>query len=130
MYAPLLFALLSCAIAAPVIELKDSDLIAGKWIVKLKGDVTSFAENELKASISTKPDFDYSMTGFRGFAGTLSDEELTLLQASEHVGFDSVSETRTLTCVGRIHRARRKSSYVGHCSAEKRHVGLGSYFSH
>jgi hypothetical protein len=85
MYTPLLLALLSCAFATPVIKYQGSNAIAGKWIVKLKGDVTSLAENDLKASISIKPDFDYSMVGFRGFAGTLSDEELSRLQASDHV---------------------------------------------
>jgi hypothetical protein len=85
MYTPLLLALLSCAFAAPVIRSQGSEAIAGKWIVKLKGDVTSLAENDLRASISTSPDFDYSMAGFRGFAGTLSDEELARLQDSEHV---------------------------------------------
>jgi cerevisin len=85
MYNSVLLALISCAFAAPVIKVESPDAIAGKWIVKLKGDVTSFAENDLKSSIANKPDFEYSMSGFRGFAGTLSDEELTRLQASDYV---------------------------------------------
>jgi cerevisin len=85
MYTPVILAVISCAFAAPVIRVGSPDAIAGKWIVKLKGDVTSLAEIDLKASISNKPNFEYSMSGFRGFAGTLSDEELTRLQASDHV---------------------------------------------
>jgi cerevisin len=85
MYTPVLLSLISCAFAAPVIRVSSPDAIAGKWIVKLKGDVTSLAEIDLKASITSKPDFEYSISGFRGFAGTLSDEELMRLQASDHV---------------------------------------------
>jgi cerevisin len=85
MYTPVLLALVSCAFAAPVIRVESPEAIIGKWIVKLKGDATSLAENDLKASIFSKLDFEYSMSGFRGFAGTLSDEEITRLQASDHV---------------------------------------------
>jgi cerevisin len=85
MHTSALFTLISCAFAAPLIRIPSPDAIAGKWIVKLKGDVTALAENDLKASISSKPDFEYSMSGFRGFASTLSDEDLTRLQASNHV---------------------------------------------
>ena len=85
MFIPLIFILLSSTLAAPLTKVDGADAVPGKYIVKLKGDVTSLAEDSLTASISTKPDFRYSIPGFRGFAGSISDEELTRLQASEHV---------------------------------------------
>ncbi|KAF1831529.1 subtilisin-like protein [Decorospora gaudefroyi] len=87
MHAPVLFALVACVIAAPLIRVRSADAVTGKWIVKLKGDISSLAEEDLQTSLSTKPDFRYSMDGFRGFAGTLSDEEITRLQASDRIEY-------------------------------------------
>ncbi|KAL7775283.1 hypothetical protein CFE70_006201 [Pyrenophora teres f. teres 0-1] len=69
------------------------DAIAGKWIVKMKGDVATLAEDDLTASISSQPDYRYAMSGFRGFSGTLTSEELSRLQTSEH-------QEDTLTLLG------------------------------
>ncbi|KAH7384572.1 peptidase S8/S53 domain-containing protein [Pyrenochaeta sp. MPI-SDFR-AT-0127] len=87
MHISVLVALLPAAIASPLAKAKRDDVIAGKYIVKLKGDVSTFAEDELKKSISTAPDFEYSLPGFRGFAGTLSDQELAELQVSSQVDY-------------------------------------------
>lgn len=93
MYTPLFLVLLSSAFAAPLIKVDSTDAVAGKYIVKLKGDVTSKAEEGLTAPITANIDFKYTMSGFRGFAGSISDQELTRLQASEHARYTSV-----LTC--------------------------------
>jgi cerevisin len=85
MYLPVVFALVSSVLTAPLTRIDGADAIAGKWIVKMKGDVTSQAEDDLRSSLSTRPDYEYAMPGFRGFAGSISDEELARLQASEHV---------------------------------------------
>ncbi|CAN9195792.1 unnamed protein product [Alternaria alternata] len=90
MYTPLFLVLLSSAFAAPLIKVDSTDAVAGKYIVKLKGDVTSKAEEDLTAPIAANIDFKYTMSGFRGFAGSISDQELTRLQASEHARYTSV----------------------------------------
>jgi hypothetical protein len=93
MYTMLFLVLLSSAFAAPLIKVDGTDAVAGKYIVKLKGDITSQAEEDLTASIAANLDFKYTMSGFRGFAGSISDQELTRLRASEHARYTSV-----LTC--------------------------------
>lgn len=85
MYSSLLLALLPAAFAAPLLKSRDATLIAGKYIVKFKGDMHTSAIDEVKASLASAPDFDYAFTGFNGFAGTLSDEELAKLKASDSV---------------------------------------------
>ena len=87
MYTPVLLALISLAISAPLTRVDGEDGIAGRWIVKMKGDVATQAHDDLVASMSTKPDYAYAMPGFRGFAGIISEEELVRLQASEHVSY-------------------------------------------
>lgn len=58
---------------------------SGKYVVKLKGDVTSLAATDLKASLTVKPRHDYSMSTFRGFASTLTAAEKASLEASDLV---------------------------------------------
>lgn len=86
MYRFLLFALLPYTLAAPLIKADDkATAVPGRWIVKLKDGLTALAMAEIKATILVKPEFEYGIAEFRGFAGALSDEELTLLQASDQV---------------------------------------------
>lgn len=85
MYFILLSLLASLVTATPLVKAPGSKAIANKWIVKLKDNVATMAADGVKAAISTKPDYQYSMPGFRGFAGTLSDDEVALLQASDQV---------------------------------------------
>lgn len=87
MYSSLLLALLPAAFAAPLIQPRDETLIPGKYIVKFKGELSTTAIEEAKASVAETPDFTYSFSGFNGFAGTLSDEELANLQANDAVEF-------------------------------------------
>jgi len=85
MYSSLILALLPAAFAAPLLKPRDTTLIANKFIVKFKGELHTTAIDEVKAALANTPDFEYSFGGFNGFAGTLSDEELTQLQASDAV---------------------------------------------
>ncbi|CAO2655570.1 Nn.00g043730.m01.CDS01 [Neocucurbitaria sp. VM-36] len=87
MHISILLALIPAALAAPLVKVKRDDVITGKYIVKLVGDVSTLAEDELKKSITATPDFEYSLPGFRGFAGTLSDQEVAQLQASSQVEY-------------------------------------------
>lgn len=87
MCTPVLLALISLVVAAPLTRVDGEDGIAGRWIVKMKGDVATQAHDDLMASMSTKPDYEYAMPGFRGFAGSISEEELVRLQTSEHVSY-------------------------------------------
>ena len=87
MYIVCLFTLLSSVLAAPLTVARAEDAITGKWIVKMKGEVATLGENDLKASISSQADHCYAIPGFRGFSGTLTNEELGRLQASEHVQY-------------------------------------------
>jgi hypothetical protein len=85
MYSSVLLALLPVAFAAPLLKPRDANLIANKFIVKFKGEFHTTAIDEIKATLANTPDFNYSFGGFNGFAGTLSDEELSQLQASDAV---------------------------------------------
>ncbi|EUC31046.1 hypothetical protein COCCADRAFT_38791 [Bipolaris zeicola 26-R-13] len=87
MYFLLLSLLASLATATPLVKARRSNAIANKWIIKLKDNVATMAVDGVKAALSTEPDYQYSMPGFRGFAGTLSDEEVALLQASDQIEY-------------------------------------------
>ncbi|CAN9232178.1 unnamed protein product [Alternaria alternata] len=111
MYTPLFLVLLSSAFAAPLIKVDSTDAVAGKYIVKLKGDVTSKAEEDLTAPIAANIDFKYTMSGFRGFAGSISDQELTRLQASEHARYTSVNATWGLGRISHIEPGQNNYLY-------------------
>jgi len=85
MVAIVLLNLLSIALAAPLAEHRRDDLIPGKYIVKFKNNLHSSAGKNLKALVAAPLDFEYSLEGFTGFASTLSDEEVTILQSSDLV---------------------------------------------
>jgi hypothetical protein len=85
MYSSLVLALLPAAFAAPLIKPRDATLIADKFIVKFKGELHTAAIDDVKASLASTPDYEYSFGGFNGFAGTLSDSEIAQLQASDAV---------------------------------------------
>lgn len=86
MYLPYYVAFLSTTIAAPLILVdRDTELVQGQYIIKLKQDVAAVSTLALMQSLSTPPKFKYSFIGFDGFAGSLSSDELAELQTSEHV---------------------------------------------
>lgn len=80
-----LLGLVAVTLAAPLSSTERDDIIAGKYIVKLKEDISTAANEALKASIANSPDFEYMLPGFRGFAGTLSEEEVAKLESSAQV---------------------------------------------
>lgn len=125
MHIPLLLALLPAALAAPLLKAKPADVIAGKYIVKLKEDMSPNSAEMLMTSMAAAPDHKYSMSGFRGWAGALSDEELTRLQASDQVHpFHSRRRKAKLTNTsGRMDRRRFKSICLEHRRAEERYLG-------
>ena len=108
-----ILALVSVTIAAPLAQVKRDDVVPGKYIVKLKGDINTLANDELKASISATPDFEYSLPGFRGFASTLSDEELAKLQASNQVRHWLLQSNGANGIPGRLYRAGYSGLHLG-----------------
>lgn len=82
MYTSLLLALAPAVLAAPLIE--QSNPIPGKYIVKFKDDSITTLDT-IKSEIANAPQFEYNLDGFKGFAGALSTDEITKLQASSSV---------------------------------------------
>jgi cerevisin len=84
-----LLTFLSTTLAAPLLQVEqDAIVVPGQYIVKFKHDesaVSASAVQTLTQSLSAAPKFEYSLSGFHGFAGTLSDAELANFQSSEHV---------------------------------------------
>jgi subtilisin family serine protease len=83
MYKSLLLTLLPSAFAAPFLKPSDGSIIPGKFIVKLKGEMSASAIESVTATISKTPDHTYKV--FKGFAGSLSDEEVKKLQDNPNV---------------------------------------------
>jgi hypothetical protein len=67
MYAPIIFALISCVLAAPLIKVDGDDAIPGKWIVKLKGEITSQAEDEIESFHGHQARLDVRDVGLQRF---------------------------------------------------------------
>lgn len=83
MFHLLILALFATAEAAPhVADTNQFAAIPGKYIVKFKEHMVASASLELKNSLANRPDHDYSMRDFTGFAGTVSADEVQRLQAS------------------------------------------------
>jgi hypothetical protein len=82
------FALPSVALAFPSIgrlRQAESSPSPGKYIVKLRNDVTTTVVSDLKSFLKHTPTHEYSMPGFVGFASTLTTGDLARLQHSEQV---------------------------------------------
>lgn len=86
-----LLAVVSTTLAAPLLQVEPgATVVPGRYIVKFKHDgsvVSAISMQTLKQSLSMAPKFEYSMSGFHGFAGALSRAELANLQASVHVKY-------------------------------------------
>ncbi|KAL6712152.1 hypothetical protein ACN47E_000029 [Coniothyrium glycines] len=128
MQLPVWLTLLTAASAAPLIKAKRGDAIAGKYIVKLKGDMSIQSTDDIKASVEATPDHEYTMSGFRGWAGSLSAAEVAQLQALDDVEWieeDAVVHTQAVVTqfnatwgLTRIsHREKGASSYLYDSSA-------------
>ncbi|KAF3050137.1 hypothetical protein E8E11_009390 [Didymella keratinophila] len=106
-----LLTFLSIPLAAPLLQVEQgATVVPGLYIIKFKHDETAVSESAVQVlmqSLSAAPKFSYSLSGFHGFAGTLSDAELARLQASEHPdvrmqAFDTVYQPSTLWGLSRI----------------------------
>jgi subtilisin family serine protease len=94
MRAATLLALVPLALAAPakrsspapLVVPRDAEPVQGKFIVRFKNDAVSTAEVSAISSIAANADYTYS-TAFRGFAASLSDEELGALRDDPTVDY-------------------------------------------
>ncbi|KAI1393237.1 peptidase S8/S53 domain-containing protein [Hypoxylon trugodes] len=89
------FALLPLALAAPskratpapVIKPRGAQLVDGKYIVKMKDSTKSESIQSSIESVSSDADFVYNSNKFKGFASSLSAEELESLQHNDDVDY-------------------------------------------
>lgn len=91
-----LLALLPMALAAPAITKRDSpapviiprssQVVDGKYIVKFKKDVVAASVDSAIASIAADADYKYT-NSFKGFAASITDDELELLKNNPTVDF-------------------------------------------
>ncbi|OTA61977.1 hypothetical protein K449DRAFT_58666 [Hypoxylon sp. EC38] len=72
---------------APVIKPRGSQLIDGKYIVKLKADANPESLQSSIQSVSSDADFVYNSNKFKGFASSLSPEELEALKNNADVDY-------------------------------------------
>lgn len=91
-YSATLFSLLPLAIAAPapsgpvdrrapIIQPRGAEVISGKYIVKLKDGASEAAlDSAIKKVHRAKPDHVYKASRFKGFAGSIEDDELQAIQ--------------------------------------------------
>ncbi|KAI1444892.1 peptidase S8/S53 domain-containing protein [Annulohypoxylon stygium] len=89
-------ALLPLALAAPpskrdapalVIKPRGAQLVDGKYIVKMKGSVNTESLHSSIQAISSDADFIYNNNDFKGFASSLSAEELEALRNNDDVDY-------------------------------------------
>lgn len=117
--------LILAASALKTIPQHGAESTSGKYIVKLKGDVTSLAANDFKASFAIRPKPEYSMTTFTGFAGTFTAEELARIKDSDLVC--SISPTRgwsvLISTPGGIRPARHYNACPFHHQTNERNLG-------
>lgn len=96
MHAAALLALLPLALAAPqkrdalapLILPRQSQAVPGKYIVKMKNGARQGSVTNAVSSIQAEADFTYSR-GFRGFAASLSPEEVQKLRLNPDVSHAS-----------------------------------------
>jgi len=128
MHSSLLLALLPYVLAAPVITPRDSAIIPGKYIVKMKAGTSKANLDAAKALLANAPEHEYGFGGFSGFAGKISDAtiaKLSKLDAVEYIQKDAQVHTQDYLTengapwgLGRIsHKANGNSSYVYDSSA-------------
>lgn len=85
MYSLIILALVSYVIAEIPLNSYKYPEIPGKYVVKFNTEQWSMANMRIKALLTFKPDYEYNMEGFKGFAGTLLPEEVQAIGASELV---------------------------------------------
>ncbi|KAI6085494.1 peptidase S8/S53 domain-containing protein [Hypoxylon rubiginosum] len=75
------------ATPAPVIKPRGAQLVDGKYIVKMKAEANADSVQSSIQSVSSDADFVYNSSKFKGFAGSLSAEELEDLKNNDDVDF-------------------------------------------
>jgi cerevisin len=86
MYIFVICSLFCGTIASPYSTFAHNDDVGlKKYIVKFKEDVDFRATAHIQSSLAFKPDHEYSMDGFYGFAGTMLDEEVLSIESSQLV---------------------------------------------
>lgn len=80
-----LLAAVPLALAAPIITPRSGDIIAGKYIVKMKSSGEFSSIQSAMSVLESEPDFVYDMEKFQGFAATLSDEAVEQLSNNPDV---------------------------------------------
>ncbi|KAI4861625.1 peptidase S8/S53 domain-containing protein [Hypoxylon rubiginosum] len=75
------------ATPAPVVKPRGAQLVEGKYIVKMKADAKADSVQSSIQSVSGDADFVYNSSKFKGFAGSLSAEELEALQNNDDVDY-------------------------------------------
>lgn len=73
------------ATPAPVIKPRGAQLVDGKYIVKMKAEANADSVQSSIQSVSSDADFVYNSSKFKGFAGSLSAEELEDLKNNDDV---------------------------------------------
>ena len=71
---------LALAAPAPLIKPRGSQLIEGKYIVKMKDQITASVLDEAMTAFQGDADRVYNVEGFKGFASTLDEAALETLQ--------------------------------------------------
>lgn len=81
---------------APVLVPRGANVIAGKYIVKMKDNVSEGARTSAISSISANADHTYS--SFNGFSASLSQEEVEKLKNDPSASHGTHSFPRALEC--------------------------------
>ncbi|KAK6063882.1 serine protease precursor [Seiridium cupressi] len=72
---------------APLIKPRDTQLIDGKYIVKLKQNAVDGALSSTMSTLSSDADYVYNNGKFRGFASGLSADELAAMRDDDNVDY-------------------------------------------
>jgi len=73
---------------APIIQPRNSQIIPGKYIVKLKDGASESALNAALGKVrKNKPQYVYKASKFKGFAGTIDDDEIQTIQGLPEVEY-------------------------------------------
>ncbi|KAF3064315.1 Proteinase T [Daldinia childiae] len=72
---------------APVIKPRGAQLVDGKYIVKMKADTNAESIQSSIQSVASDADFVYNTNKFKGFASSLSEEELEALKNNADVDY-------------------------------------------
>ncbi|OTB11953.1 hypothetical protein K445DRAFT_306670 [Daldinia sp. EC12] len=72
---------------APVIKPRGAQLVDGKYIVKMKADAKPESIQTSIQSVASDADFVYNSNKFKGFASSLSEEELEALKNNADVDY-------------------------------------------